>query len=295
MAPRGSPRRLLALPALAALAAPVGAARQRAGRQLVVTEDANPVLATPDLTAYDPTTVLCSAGKDASGQPKIQGWCRDWLACIRKGAQPQGDKAAVLAAWKPADCREVCGIWPSLTPPANGTAPATNATAPVNAPAPANATGTAAAAPAPAPPALAALLQQGKDCNSSCSNFQESLSSCVATILFEPGKVAVMGAPGHTTPAPPPAYCAGNATCLPDLAIHYQRCVAKSKKPSKDCQALKMQMADCKGCPELQSGYLSQYHTFVGGCMSQLNAYWQATHPQAGIAALPGSAGCSVH
>mmetsp|Transcript_55871 Transcript_55871/g.149564 ORF Transcript_55871/g.149564 Transcript_55871/m.149564 type:complete len:289 (-) Transcript_55871:87-953(-) len=288
MAPRTPmrPRPLLALPVLAALAAPAAAARQRVGRQFFGIQGENPVLDTPDLTAYDPVTVLCAHGKDAGGKPKIQGWCRDWLACIRKGAQPQGDKAAVLAAWKPADCREVCGAWPPLTkPPANGTAE------PVDAPPPENATGNASSAPS----GVATLLQEGRDCNSSCSNFQESLSSCVATILFEPGKVAVMGVPSQTTPAPPAHCAAANATCMPDLPIRYQKCVAKAAKPSKDCQVLKTEMADCKGCPEVESGFLSQYHVFVGGCLSQLNAYWQATHPQAGVAALPGSSGCSVH
>mmetsp|Transcript_75890 Transcript_75890/g.226242 ORF Transcript_75890/g.226242 Transcript_75890/m.226242 type:complete len:292 (+) Transcript_75890:52-927(+) len=281
---------LLALLALASLSLPVGAARHRSGRSLQLSEDENPVLDTPDLTAYDPTTVLCARGKDADGKPKIQGWCRNWLACIRAGAQPQGDKAAVLAAWKPADCREVCGVWPVLTPPANRTAPR-NGTAPAKDAGLANGTRNTSEAQG----GIAALLQSGRDCNSSCANFQESLSSCVATILFEPGKVAVMGIPSGNSPTPPAHCTAANATCMPDLPIRYQRCVAKAAKPARDCKVLKLDMEDCKDCPQLEGTYLSKYHSFVGGCMDQLNAYWQATHPGAGGAALPGSAGCSVH
>lgn len=48
-------------------------------------------------------------------------------------------------------------------------------------------------------------------------------------------------------------------------------------------------------CPQLSENYLSHYHSFVGGCMDQLNAYWAATAPSAAAAAIPGAAGCTVH
>lgn len=41
------------------------------------------VLDVPDLRAYDPVEVLCARGKDASGKAKIQGWCQNWMSCIK--------------------------------------------------------------------------------------------------------------------------------------------------------------------------------------------------------------------
>merc|ERR1712061_51564 len=76
-----------------------------------------PALRTPDRTPYDPTMLLCQLGKDTEGKPKIQSWCKKWLTCIKKASQPKMDAAAVLTAWKPADCREVCGEWPVLKSP----------------------------------------------------------------------------------------------------------------------------------------------------------------------------------
>lgn len=237
-------------------------------------ELANPVLDTPDLTAYDPTRVLCQLGNDASGKPRIQGWCRDWVACIKAGAAPKGDRAAVMTAWKPADCREVCGQWPSMTGPEVS---AKNRSALLDRKQNFLAVGSS------------------RDCGTSCQNFQESLSSCVAMILFEPGKVAAMGIPDKNK-APLPAHCeAMNTTCMPDLPIRYQKCMAKSSKPSQECKLLKTDFEECKGCPQVEGKFLSQYHAFVGGCMAQLNAYWQATHPHAGVAAIPGASGCTVH
>jgi len=147
-------------------------------------------------------------------------------------------------------------------------------------------------------------LQRGqKDCMDSCGAFEESLARCLATILFEPGRIATMGgAPGSSgsepflgapSPAMPPQ-CSGVGTnCVPDLPIQYQRCV--SQKPLSQCALLKDHMDECKDCPQLSENSLSEYHTFVGGCMDQLNAYWQATHPMAKTAALPRAGGCDVH
>jgi len=235
---------------------------------------------------------LCSLGGEKAA-PTVQGWCSSWLSCIHDAAQPACDKAAVLAAWRPADCREVCGKWPAMKLAAS----------------PQNAT-QMTAAPAPAAPTFTELAEFGgvADCVTSCSNFQNSLSSCVATILFEPGKVAAMK-PAEV--APPPGICMGNSTpCLPDLAIRHQKCISqrtaavlgKSKASvasvasvASSCKALSDDLALCRECPQLADGYQSQYTAFVGGCMDQLNAYWQATHPSAGEVAVPSGSGCHVH
>jgi len=230
----------------------------------------NPILDTPDLTAYDPTEVLCAKGKTADGKANVQGWCRDWVSCIKTNAQPAGDAAAVRAAWKPADCREFCGVWPVTSKPEGSTFLAVSKL-------------------------FGTKQNNTKDCMSSCANFQESLTNCVAKILFEPGKVAAMGIPDKSQPTGPALCSIKNTHCLPDLKINYQKCLSKASSPSKDCANLKASVDECKDCPQLQENYLSHYHAFTGGCMDQLNAYWQATHPSAKEAAVPGAAGCAVH
>jgi len=246
---------------------------------------ANPALETPNLTGYDPAEVLCSLGKTAEGSPKVQGWCQDWLGCVKAKASPAGDAAAVMGAWAPADCREVCGQWPTLSAPE----------------------GQGASLISKARRDSAALgLGAGRDCLASCGRFQESLSTCVATILFEPGRVASMGLPKDEPAAP--AHCREKSSpCLPDLPIEHQKCIAHKTKKVLDrshvvpeetqrrCDMIKIDMETCKDCPQSKDGFVSQYHAFVGGCMDQLNAYHQATHPQAGSAAIPGAAGCTVH
>eukprot|EP00428_Durinskia_dybowskii_P025973 CAMPEP_0170237384 /NCGR_PEP_ID=MMETSP0116_2-20130129/18442_1 /TAXON_ID=400756 /ORGANISM="Durinskia baltica, Strain CSIRO CS-38" /LENGTH=363 /DNA_ID=CAMNT_0010488187 /DNA_START=100 /DNA_END=1189 /DNA_ORIENTATION=- len=261
-------RRPLVLPLL--LAAPVADAAllRTSNAAAVLSPD---VLDTPDLTAYDPVEVLCAKGKDSNGNPNVQGWCKSWLACIKAGASPAGDAAAVRAAWKPADCREVCGSWPAVSAPEGSSLLASSARLRRF-----NAT-------------------NAKDCETSCANFQESLTSCVATILFEPGKVAAMGIPGEGASAPP-AHCTSKATgCMPDLPLRYQACLAKAEHSANECKVWKDRVEECKDCPQLSDNYLSHYHAFVGGCMDQLNSYWQATSPGAGASAIPGAAGCKVH
>eukprot|EP00419_Tripos_fusus_P000848 CAMPEP_0172672488 /NCGR_PEP_ID=MMETSP1074-20121228/11580_1 /TAXON_ID=2916 /ORGANISM="Ceratium fusus, Strain PA161109" /LENGTH=257 /DNA_ID=CAMNT_0013489685 /DNA_START=52 /DNA_END=825 /DNA_ORIENTATION=- len=239
-----------------------------------VDEALDPVLRTPDRTPYDPTTLLCQLGKDAKGEPKVQGWCRKWLACVERASQPKMDAAAVLAAWKPADCREVCGKWPVLKSPEK----------------------------------KAALLQQqeqsflsaqrgASDCMKSCQSVQSSLSTCVATVLFEPGKVQLMGLPDKKRKEKKvPPQCEGESSpCKAELPVNYQKCMATSSKKGKDCEALKTNVNDCKGCPQMEAQYLTQYQAFVGGCLAQLNAYRTATHPKAGVAAIPGPKGCEMH
>jgi len=220
-----------------------------------------------DMAPYNPTSLLCQRGKD---EPKIQSWCEKWLTCIKTKSQPDMDAAAVLAAWKPTDCREVCGKWPVLK--------------------------------------KAALLQQhergflaaessSSDCMGNCQSMHSSLSTCVATVLFEPGKVQLMGLPGKKEEEKKvPVQCVGEKSpCKAELPVNYQKCMASSSKPTKDCKALKTEVDDCKDCPQLNAKYLTQYQAFVGGCMAQLHAYRLATNPKAGVAAVPGPKGCKMH
>jgi hypothetical protein len=232
-------------------------------------------LHTPDLTAYDPVKVLCTLGRDADGNPKIQDWCEDWTKCIKTKAIANGTEAAVKDAWDPADCREVCGVWPSMS--------------------------------------FAQLRGKAKssdskdECVKSCDNFQSSLSMCVAKIMFEPGQVSAMGS-SDSSNASPPAICTEKDTpCVPDLAIKHQKCLGHKTKATLDdtytipkaiedaCALIKSDLDDCKTCPQLDEDSQSEYAAFTGGCMDQLNAYHQATHPNAGDAAIPESKGCQVH
>jgi len=144
------------------------------------------------------------------------------------------------------------------------------------------------------------LVAEGSssDCMKSCESIYSSLSTCVATVLFEPGKVQIMGLPDKKEKVDKkvPAQCVGkNTSCKADLPVNYQRCMASSSNPAKDCKALKSEVDDCKGCPQLEAKYLTQYQAFVGGCMAQLNAYYTGTHPTAGVAVFPGPKGCKLH
>jgi hypothetical protein len=245
-------------------------------------------LDTPDLTPYDPVEVLCTLGKAVGGGPKISPWCKDWLSCIKSKANPEGTKEAVMKAWSPANCKEYCGHWPVMTAKEGAKASFLENV---------NASGGIG---------LINMHSQG-DCLKSCENFQSSLSSCVATIMFEPGKVANMGIPKQGGPAPAEICTKKDTPCMPDLPINHQKCLGhKTKKVldrsykipdevSQSCKLMKLSMEDCKKCPQLQDKFQSQYTAFTGGCMDQLNAYWQATHPQAGETAIPGATGCTVH
>lgn len=234
-------------------------------------------LDTPDMTPYNPTEVLCGLGKNKDGSAKISAWCKDWTQCIKTKAAPAGTPDSVKAAWGPAPCKEVCGKWPAMTPKEGG---------------------------------KKAFMQEDdhSDCVASCENFQKSLSSCVATIMFEPGKTAAMGLKKKGG-APAAAICTKkDSPCMVDLEINHQKCLGhKTKKTldkayqvpdqvEQDCKMLKMNLEDCKNCPQLkESGAQSAYAAYTGGCMDQLNAYWQATHPKAGASAIPGATGCKVH
>lgn len=228
---------------------------------------------TPDLTSYDPNDLLCKRG-----DRRILDWCKDWLTCIKSSAAGQGTPEAVLDAWSPAECHTMCDALPlsmiSILGKRNR-----------------NETSTSYAGPTP-------------ECLESCENFKTSLSGCVAKILFEPGQIATMM---PDVPAEGAEICTiPDTPCLPDLPIQHQHCVADgaaaraignalTSEREAECSQFEANMEECKDCPQVAGMYDSEYFTFVGGCMDQLNAYHAATHPQAQGAALPGAVGCTVH
>mmetsp|Transcript_38771 Transcript_38771/g.81773 ORF Transcript_38771/g.81773 Transcript_38771/m.81773 type:complete len:238 (+) Transcript_38771:130-843(+) len=217
--------------------------------------------------AYDPIKLLCTHNGT------VQSWCSDWVSCIKAKAAPEG-VSKVKDAWSPAECKEVCGVYPRTTPGEGQSFLSIVGSDPERA-----------------------------SCLSSCGNFQTSLSTCVGKILFEPGQVASMQQ--KESAIPPEEVCTQKETpCLPELAIQHQRCViSKSKKllkPSHEhdadkCKKINSDYDECKTCPQMTASGGSQYTQFVGGCIDQLNAYWQATHPAAKQAAIPGATGCKVH
>jgi len=258
-------------------------------------------LDTPDLSPYNATEVMCTLGKEKVGpdpktpmgflyKPKIHKWCVDWMACIKTKAAPEGTAASVMIAWAPAPCEEYCGKWPATTPKEGVKKPSLTDAAP---------------APAPAP----AFLQEVGEgaCIASCKAFQKSLSGCVAKITFEPSQVAAMGMP-KAAPKPPALCTKIDTPCVPGLEINYQKCMHHKTMKAVDsehkipkhiesaCKLMKANVKDCKAskCPAMNDAG-GQFAAYTGGCMDQLNAYWQATHPSAGGTALPGATGCKVH
>mmetsp|Transcript_98173 Transcript_98173/g.184625 ORF Transcript_98173/g.184625 Transcript_98173/m.184625 type:complete len:302 (-) Transcript_98173:65-970(-) len=268
---------------------------RRLGQKTVPPSGLEPTdpLETPNLTGYEPEEVLCMR-KD-----KMQGWCKDWLMCIKKEASPEGTKDAVMKAWKPADCEQMCGKWP-VTNKAEGTFLVQESKM--------NATATAVSS-------LFHLSAKSstKDCMTSCANFQDSLAGCVAMIIFEPGKTASMGMPKDTIVKKPEPVCTmKDSPCKPTLEVEHQKCIGhktkiilgdkKAKKLADDpvmmrCTKLSSDYKECKEaqCPQMDAQYVSVYASYTGGCMDQLNAYHAATNPDAGVAAIPGASGCTVH
>lgn len=216
-------------------------------------------LASGDPDPYDPVLLLCSLGKKKDGSRNIQGWCKDWLSCIKEKAVAKGsDAAAVKEAWGPADCKEYCGEWPAMT---EFVLHLSNKS----------------------------LASTTKGCQRSCKNFQESLSECVATVLFKKGQFATH----DLVPNDVPAHCTEKDTpCLPHLKLKYQKCVAET---CSDIEKLKSEVDKCSECPNFGDQGTMKFQAYIGGCMDQLNAYHQATHPDAGPARLPGATGCQVH
>lgn len=116
-------------------------------------------LAPPPARGEDPTKLLCTVGERDPA-----AWCKDWVSCIEQGAAPGNDAESVKKAWAPAQCEEYCGKFPMLTPPEGSNA----------------------------------LIQKifgsntQKGCMESCENFQNSLSGCVAQIIFDTGSISIM-------------------------------------------------------------------------------------------------------
>merc|ERR1719389_971908 len=85
-----------------------------------------------------------------------------------------------------------------------------------------------------APNSSAALRLLGfhsqSNCLKSCENFQESLSTCVATIMFEPGKTAAMGIPKKDGKKPAEICTKKDSPCMPDLEINHQKCLGHNTK-----------------------------------------------------------------
>jgi hypothetical protein len=225
----------------------------------------------PSNIGYDVVDLMCTF-RDSE-----QAWCKDWITCIKEKAAPEGSPASVMKAWKPAECEQYCGIYPVLN--AAGFVQTNHS-----------------------------KVQHASHnaCMDSCKKFQDSLSTCVATLIFEPGKISVMKG---KKPAKEDQVC-GTTTCMPDLAVNYQKCslikagkvigssTGEKKEPevAGGCKQIKKDWDDCKGCNKYKELGGSKYTSFVGGCIDQLNAYWQASHPQAGATSVPGATGdCKVH
>lgn len=149
-------------------------------------------------------------------------------------------------------------------------------------------------------------LANHDDCVSSCQTFQESLSSCVATIMFDQGKLS----PNNPLSGQKAAkICTQkDSPCMPTLSIEHQKCLRHRTAKVLDnsytveddaaeaCRVIADNYEECKDCPQLNDDYGSHYVAFTGGCMDQLHAYWQATNfYEAGDFALPMGEGCKVH
>jgi len=259
---------------------------------------------------YNEVEVLCALGKNSSGMPNIANWCQKWVGCIKTKASPGGSQNDVMKAWDPAPCEEICGTWPAMSAPEGKSAKAVPSLAKHASKLliPTHPSGQQSSLSHLFREWLPTFLQSEKKnaCASSCERFKKGLSSCVATILFEPGKVAAMGMPKKAKKAA--AICTKRTTpCQPELPIKHQRCLGHNTKRvldasykvpaqvARECKLIKMNMESCKKCPQLQDNYGSKYTAFTGGCLDQLHAYWQATHPEAGESAIPGAKGCTVH
>jgi len=240
----------------------------------------------------DPYAILCNFRECPECPQREQKWCRKWLQCIEKKSQPSGANL-VMKAWSPADCEEYCGIHPVTSPYEGGALLQERRTALVRVLA--DASGKAASG----------HRGTAGDCLASCKNFQKSLANCVGQLLFNPGQIGE-----NPEDAPPaPEYCTADVRtgretpCMPDLPLRAQQCSGKETKAilrgekfeDEECLEVKDKLDFCKDCPALKGDSHTKYLAFTGGCKNQLNAYWQATHPDAGVAAVPGASGCTVH
>lgn len=285
------------------------------------------------LDGFYPDEVLCQLGKDGNGNTVFFKWCIDWVQCIEKKAQPSGSPEAVLEAWEPANCHEICGLYPPPPPPTTTTvttttkAPTTTAQLAEHVPleevaeaprvrrkvfcppwvAPAECQRIAAMANSFALKNMTVLEREKQtvalldthrsnqqECLASCERFKTSFSTCVSTIIFEPGKLGGMGGlKKKESPAlrkKVPAVCTNPDThCMPDLAIRRQRCIHHRTQAILNpnyhapdevrdvCPHVERDYEDCKDCPQLNDDYQSQYAAFTGGCLEQMHSYHTAT------------------
>lgn len=258
----------------------------------------------PDTRPYDVVETMCNLG------PKMHDWCKNWVECIEEKASPGNDADAVLAAWGPRGCKEVCGIWPVLAQLRGRTSLAekkSTATAEEHA----LVSQASEAAEAATVARLFGFASHANtatrtDCEKSCNNFKRTLSSCVANMIFEPGKVAAMGKPKDEKPGP--EVCTAKDTpCQPNLELNHQKCVLQNVRVKqggytmpddikRQCEIIKTDMDQCQECPQLSPGYSGAYTHYVGSCIDQLHAYYVATDPSAGNATIDmGETGCKPH
>lgn len=325
------------------------------------------------LDGFYPDEVLCTLGKDGNGNTLFFEWCINWVQCIEKKAQPTGTPEAVLKAWAPADCHEICGMWPPKPPPTTTTTVATTTTqAPtttaqlveevridemdetvepehmeeiVEPPrtrrkvfcppwvAPAECQRIADMANSFAlknqtimkritimkekrAVSLVDTKQRDSACLQSCERFKTTFSTCVSTIIFDPGRLGNMGGlkkqQGGGLRKKVPEVCKEEA-CMPDLPIKRQRCVHHRtqlvlnpdyntpEEVRDSCPHIEKAFEDCKDCPQLNGDYQTQYAAFTGGCLDQMHAYYKATsivdepgkEPYQNIG-IPRESGCSM-
>lgn len=247
---------------------------------------------------YDPVKLLCPRGKAFADAGKIPKWCPKWLECIETGAKAGMDAAAVEKAWEPVECEEFCGKWPAskdaklLLLEGQGPVVTSNASAKASLMSKLEQLGTLGLVAESV--SISTRRRKKPGCMESCANFKKTFSTCVAAVLFKPGTVP--GADGVATKEKakkPPAVCEAKETpCMPSLPYKYQKCVMAG---CKELKQLRTDYEECKDCPQLATGAVDRYESFIGGCHDQLHAYHQATMPDAGPARIPGAKGCSVH
>lgn len=323
------------------------------------------------MDGFYPEEVLCTLGQDAKGRHIIFPWCIDWVQCIHREAEPSGTPEAVLKAWAPATCEEICGHWPVQRP----TKPPTTTTT-----APPSTTTVKAATTTEEPTTQMATTtkpkcppwvdgdcdmimdemegemggemdemegemedlgemegelefvhldnmkrnrtslrldflsmgfkkkQKKSECMVSCENWKRSFSTCVATIIFEPGKLANMGMAGKGDLRDKvPEICLQKETpCMPELAIHHQRCIHHrthsilnadyhvTEEVYDTCKHIEEDFDQCKECPQLSENYKTQYAALTGGCLDQMHAYRQSTTPLDPNYGIPRESGCSL-
>lgn len=157
--------------------------------------------------------------------------------------------------------------------------------------------------------ALLDLSQRKTDsCVQSCENFKKTFSTCVSTIIFQPGKLANMGMPtedGSQRKKIPEVCTDKDTRCMPDLGIKRQRCIHHRTHsllnkdyvtPEEDrvaCPGIERDYEDCKDCPQMDEKYTTHYAAFTGGCLDQMHSYRTAAGPAPPFG-IPRETGCAM-